>query len=160
MSPQLPLSPPTKSQHKCSQPSIFSLLKDTDSIQITKQAYHNSTKQSYSASISNAPSIQKSQSQVTLPAIAASLLIPPSERGSVSQELRMSPPTPINRYVCRTCRKAFSRPSGLRIHSYSHTGEKPFRCTHVGCGKAFNVRSNMKRHERGFHSGRPLAVIV
>ncbi|KAJ6008687.1 hypothetical protein N7522_003703 [Penicillium canescens] len=53
-------------------------------------------------------------------------------------------------------RPAFSRPSSLRIHSHSHTGEKPFRCTHAGCGKAFSVRSNMKRHERGCHSGRPV----
>ncbi|KAL5339624.1 hypothetical protein BJX70DRAFT_363466 [Aspergillus crustosus] len=58
-----------------------------------------------------------------------------------------------DRYICRTCHKAFSRPSSLRIHSHSHTGEKPFRCTHAGCGKAFSVRSNMKRHERGCHSG-------
>lgn len=65
-----------------------------------------------------------------------------------------------DRYICRTCHKAFSRPSSLRIHSHSHTGEKPFRCTHAGCGKAFSVRSNMKRHERGCHSGRPVATAV
>ncbi|KAJ5263305.1 hypothetical protein N7478_010910 [Penicillium angulare] len=59
-----------------------------------------------------------------------------------------------DRYICRTCHKAFSRPSSLRIHSHSHTGEKPFRCTVPGCGKAFSVRSNMKRHERGCHSAR------
>ncbi|KAJ5305793.1 hypothetical protein N7508_004808 [Penicillium antarcticum] len=63
-----------------------------------------------------------------------------------------------DRYICRTCHKAFSRPSSLRIHSHSHTGEKPFRCTHAGCGKAFSVRSNMKRHERGCHSGRPVSA--
>lgn len=63
---------------------------------------------------------------------------------------------PLNhdRYICRICHKAFSRPSSLRIHSHSHTGEKPFRCPHSGCGKAFSVRSNMKRHERGCHPGR------
>lgn len=61
-----------------------------------------------------------------------------------------------DRYICQTCSKAFSRPSSLRIHSHSHTGEKPFKCPHVGCGKAFSVRSNMKRHERGCHgSGSP-----
>ncbi|PHH67662.1 hypothetical protein CDD82_1230 [Ophiocordyceps australis] len=57
-----------------------------------------------------------------------------------------------DRYICQTCSKAFSRPSSLRIHSHSHTGEKPFKCPHAGCGKAFSVRSNMKRHERGCHS--------
>lgn len=56
-----------------------------------------------------------------------------------------------DRYICPTCSKAFSRPSSLRIHSHSHTGEKPFRCPSKGCGKAFSVRSNMKRHERGCH---------
>ncbi|KAL1992824.1 hypothetical protein VTN49DRAFT_3580 [Thermomyces lanuginosus] len=65
-----------------------------------------------------------------------------------------------DRYVCRTCNKAFSRPSSLRIHSHSHTGEKPFRCTHAGCGKAFSVRSNMKRHERGCHNRPMTATIV
>ena len=58
-----------------------------------------------------------------------------------------------DRYICQTCNKAFSRPSSLRIHSHSHTGEKPFKCHHNGCGKAFSVRSNMKRHERGCHGG-------
>lgn len=58
-------------------------------------------------------------------------------------------PQSQDRYICQTCNKAFSRPSSLRIHSHSHTGEKPFKCSHAGCGKAFSVRSNMKRHERG-----------
>lgn len=60
-------------------------------------------------------------------------------------------PQSQDRYICPTCHKAFSRPSSLRIHSHSHTGEKPFKCPHPGCGKAFSVRSNMKRHERGCH---------
>lgn len=62
-------------------------------------------------------------------------------------------PQSQDRYICQTCNKAFSRPSSLKIHSHSHTGEKPFKCPHVGCGKAFSVRSNMKRHERGCHPG-------
>jgi hypothetical protein len=62
-------------------------------------------------------------------------------------------PQSQDRYICSTCNKAFSRPSSLRIHSHSHTGEKPYKCPQPGCGKAFSVRSNMKRHERGCHAG-------
>ncbi|KAI6249312.1 C2H2 finger domain transcription factor mtfA [Erysiphe necator] len=70
----------------------------------------------------------------------------------ISPSSTASFPQTQDRYICQTCNKAFSRPSSLRIHSHSHTGAKPFKCPHVGCGKAFSVRSNMKRHERGCHS--------
>lgn len=70
----------------------------------------------------------------------------------ISPSSAASFPQSQDRYICPTCSKAFSRPSSLRIHSHSHTGEKPFKCPHLGCGKAFSVRSNMKRHERGCHS--------
>lgn len=109
-----------------------------------------------------------------MPTVQAQTQQPHSHSHSHSSSALISPVTPAwqhhhyfppstsapyqqnhDRYICRTCHKAFSRPSSLRIHSHSHTGEKPFRCTHAGCGKAFSVRSNMKRHERGCHSGRP-----
>ncbi|TLS21658.1 uncharacterized protein PpBr36_09436 [Pyricularia pennisetigena] len=70
----------------------------------------------------------------------------------ISPSAAASFPQSQDRYICQTCNKAFSRPSSLRIHSHSHTGEKPFKCPHAGCGKAFSVRSNMKRHERGCHN--------
>lgn len=54
----------------------------------------------------------------------------------------------INKYFCSYCRKGFSRPSSLRTHTYSHTGEKPFVCTVEGCHRRFNVHSNLRRHLR------------
>jgi uncharacterized Zn-finger protein len=61
-----------------------------------------------------------------------------------------------NRYQCPYCSKRFSRPSSLRIHTYSHTGEKPFVCTEPGCGRKFSVQSNMRRHLRVHRLGRPV----
>lgn len=58
------------------------------------------------------------------------------------------------RYVCPYCHKKFSRPSSLRIHTYSHTGEKPFECDFPGCGRHFSVQSNMRRHLRVHRLGR------
>ncbi|CDH57875.1 predicted protein [Lichtheimia corymbifera JMRC:FSU:9682] len=54
----------------------------------------------------------------------------------------------INKYFCSYCRKGFSRPSSLRTHTYSHTGEKPFVCNVEGCHRRFNVHSNLRRHLR------------
>ncbi|KAJ7683240.1 hypothetical protein B0H17DRAFT_1205296 [Mycena rosella] len=52
------------------------------------------------------------------------------------------------KYECSYCGKGFSRPSSLRIHLNSHTGEKPFVCPVDGCGRSFSVLSNMRRHAR------------
>ncbi|KAJ7079103.1 hypothetical protein B0H15DRAFT_521598 [Mycena belliarum] len=52
------------------------------------------------------------------------------------------------KYECSYCGKGFSRPSSLKIHLNSHTGEKPFVCPVDGCGRSFSVLSNMRRHAR------------
>ncbi|PNY26788.1 Zinc finger protein [Tolypocladium capitatum] len=95
----------------------------------------------------------------TFPPVLVPVMLAPSSGANPWQHHHYLTPThgavspqSQDRYICQTCNKAFSRPSSLRIHSHSHTGEKPFRCPHAGCGKAFSVRSNMKRHERGCHS--------
>ncbi|EKM58820.1 uncharacterized protein PHACADRAFT_248904 [Phanerochaete carnosa HHB-10118-sp] len=61
------------------------------------------------------------------------------------------------RHVCLTCGKAFNRPSSLSIHVNTHTGARPFECPFPGCGRRFNVNSNMRRHLRNHNSpSRPL----
>ncbi|ORX62771.1 hypothetical protein DM01DRAFT_1259072, partial [Hesseltinella vesiculosa] len=52
------------------------------------------------------------------------------------------------RYACKVCRKAFNRPSSLRLHMTTHTGEKPYSCIWPGCNRSFSVPSNARRHQR------------
>ncbi|GAA5887294.1 hypothetical protein JCM16303_006579 [Sporobolomyces ruberrimus] len=52
--------------------------------------------------------------------------------------------TETGKYCCPHCSKRFARPSSLRIHTFSHTGEKPFTCPQ--CERAFSVQSNLRRH--------------
>lgn len=49
-------------------------------------------------------------------------------------------------HQCSKCDKRFSRPSQLKTHSFTHSGEKPHQCP--TCHKFFNVASNLKRHIR------------
>ena len=57
-------------------------------------------------------------------------------------------------YTCsfQDCNKVFSRPSRLKTHEYSHTGEKPFKCH---CGKAYARRFHLQRHVQKHHEKSP-----
>ncbi|VDK34465.1 unnamed protein product [Taenia asiatica] len=73
---------------------------------------------------------------------SASTSVPTNSRGPRHRQKK-------NR-ICSYCGKTFDRPSLLRRHILSHTGERPFPCQY--CDKAFSTRSGANTHERT-HTG-------
>ncbi|KAG2199439.1 hypothetical protein INT47_011551 [Mucor saturninus] len=49
---------------------------------------------------------------------------------------------------CQYCDKTYSKPSKVAEHERSHTGERPFICTHEGCDKAYFRSSHLVVHQR------------
>lgn len=72
-------------------------------------------------------------------------LTPPPSYYSSNNRIRLQGKS-LNKYNCSHCHKRFSRPSSLRTHTYSHTGEKPYICFYPNCNRSFSVQSNMRRH--------------
>ncbi|KAI0352441.1 hypothetical protein OH77DRAFT_1497920 [Trametes cingulata] len=67
------------------------------------------------------------------------------------------PPDDDRRHGCGICHRRFNRPSSLRIHMNSHTGDQPFECPYPGCSRRFSVNSNMRRHYRNHRDGHSLS---
>jgi len=87
----------------------------------------------------------------SIPILATEFHSDPSSLSDDSSEAQKVPKTP-KRHQCTRCPKSFDRPSTLKTHMNSHTGERPFKC--AICSASFSVRSNMKRHMKCHSSKR------
>ncbi|XP_059375840.1 transcription factor HIVEP2-like isoform X1 [Carassius carassius] len=50
------------------------------------------------------------------------------------------------KYVCQFCGRACAKPSVLKKHIRSHTGERPYPC--IPCGFSFKTKSNLYKHRK------------
>ncbi|KAK5852585.1 hypothetical protein PBY51_006438 [Eleginops maclovinus] len=67
----------------------------------------------------------------------------PGEEGYSKKELKPKKP---GKYICHYCGRACAKPSVLKKHIRSHTGERPYPC--VPCGFSFKTKSNLYKHRK------------
>lgn len=76
-------------------------------------------------------------------------------RDHILEKAKLAPPMgrrrraegkPKKNFPCLECQKAFNSLEKLKVHSYSHTGERPYCCSHPDCTKAFVSKYKLLRH--------------
>jgi len=94
------------------------------------------------------PSLKDVQTSADPPQPHVPKLPMPEKRDISPSRTKRGATTNTGRFECSYCNKRFTRPSSLRTHIHSHTGEKPYRCDAPGCGRCFSVHSNLRRHQK------------
>ena len=51
-------------------------------------------------------------------------------------------------FKCPNCSKILSTKQSLREHSYTHSGERPYKCLEAGCGLLFRQSSQLSNHKK------------
>ncbi|KAM7368348.1 hypothetical protein PAMP_014572 [Pampus punctatissimus] len=67
----------------------------------------------------------------------------PGDEGYGKKEQKPKKP---GKYLCQFCGRACAKPSVLKKHIRSHTGERPYPC--VPCGFSFKTKSNLYKHRK------------
>ncbi|XP_038133415.1 transcription factor HIVEP2a [Cyprinodon tularosa] len=67
----------------------------------------------------------------------------PGEEGYGKKEQKQKKP---GKYLCPYCNRACAKPSVLKKHIRSHTGERPYPC--IPCGFSFKTKSNLYKHRK------------
>ena len=82
--------------------------------------------------------------------ITSAIAVPPSELTQLE-----TPEIESNKKInfCEICNKNFPRPSALKNHNRTHTGEKPYKCE--VCDKSFSVKCNKMTHLRTHTEEKP-----
>lgn len=73
------------------------------------------------------------------------------EKGALKKHQRSKHLKELFRHPCPYCGKMVSR-STMARHILIHTGERPFKCTMLGCDKDFRSTSEVKNHVLRHHS--------
>ncbi|XP_059212321.1 transcription factor HIVEP2a [Centropristis striata] len=69
-----------------------------------------------------------------------------SEPGEEGYNKKEQKPKKPGKYICHYCGRACAKPSVLKKHIRSHTGERPYPC--VPCGFSFKTKSNLYKHRK------------
>lgn len=68
------------------------------------------------------------------------------EQQSEDSHKKEHKPKKPGKYICPYCSRACAKPSVLKKHIRSHTGERPYPC--VPCGFSFKTKSNLYKHRK------------